>query len=364
MDEQRCSAPQVLKNLSTPSSQRKNLITDASDKPTQSSAVFNTDHLWQDLSTAEQEPFFEMIRHAQSARMEEQRCYLQPCRSTAATPVHNGGPLNNDLIGSKPIVFVNGESSYQAPLQHDQHSPLPGIGGKSEAKENAKNPKANFSVSPPYIIVNEGTPSSSRKSYCRSSSHPQIANADSSSTLTLPMSASFTPETEVRMNQNSQAQMTLKVSLSITPQPGFKNDYEIPEVFLTLGAPGDNVVIPLSPVFGRPLSLDVNLVPKTYSKSRHTSPRKASPRKAHSRPSSPYREKEHPVISGPNEREKLLAAPVSPEKESFFLNENMRTAKMHKATDVGADKCKEVHKKGKEKVEQGKGKGARKKDNK
>ncbi|MED6295220.1 hypothetical protein CHARACLAT_029442 [Characodon lateralis] len=158
--------------------------------------------------------------------------------------------------------------------------------------------------------------------------------------------------------------MTLKVSLSITPQPGFKNDYEIPEVFLTLGAPGDNVVIPLSPVFGRLLSLDVNLVPKTCSKSRHTSPRKASPRKAHSRPSSPYREKEHPVISGPNEKEKLLAGPVSPEKESFFLNENIRTAQMHKATDVGPDKCKGVHKKGKEKVEQGKGKGARKKDNK
>ncbi|XP_007572421.2 sialidase-like isoform X1 [Poecilia formosa] len=349
MDEQRCSAPQILKNLNTPSTECKNLINDASDKPPESSAIFNGPQHWQDLSAAEQEQFFDMIRHSQSARMEDQRCYLQPCHSTATTPVHNGGPLNNGLMGSKPIAFVNSKNPSQTLLQ-DQHSP--GTSRISEAKKNA---------SPPYIIVNEGTPATSRKSFRRSSSQPQIFDAESSSTLALPKSASFTPETEFRMDQNSQAQMTLKVSLSVTPQPGIKNDYQVPEVFLTLGAPGDNVVIPLSPVFGRPPSLDLNLVPKKDAKSRHNSPRMASPRKAHSRPSSPYREEERPITAGPNQKEKLLTCSVSPNKECFFMKKNIHSAQMHKGTDLGREKCQGVHKKGRERVEQGKGVG--KKDN-
>ncbi|XP_032444285.1 uncharacterized protein LOC116736118 isoform X1 [Xiphophorus hellerii] len=351
MDEQRCSAPQILKNLNTPSTEHKHLIHDASDKPPKSSAIFNAPQHWQDLSAAEQEHFFDMIRHSQSARMEDQRCYLQPCRSTAATPVHNGGPLNNGLMGSKPIAFVNSKNSSQAVRLQDQHSP--GTSRIFEAKKNA---------SPPYIIVNEGTPATSRKSFCRSSSQPQIFDADSSSILALPKSASFTPETEFRMDQNSQAQMTLKVSLSVTPQPGIKNDYLVPEVFLTLGAPGDNVVIPLSPVFGRPLSLDLNLVPKKDAKSRYNSPRMASPRKTHSRPSSPYREQEHPITKGPNQKEKLLTSSVSPNKECFFMKKNINPAQMHKETDLGRVKCQGVHKKGRDRVEQGKGVG--KKDNK
>lgn len=123
-------------------------------------------------------------------------------------------------------------------------------------------------------------------------------------------------------------------------------------------------MIPLSPVFGRPLSFDLNLIPKKDAKSRHNSPRKASPRRAHSRPSSPYRDKEHFVISGPNEKEKPLACPISPNEECFSVNEKMHSTQMYKATDLGGEKCKGVHKKGKEKVEQGKRKGPGKKDNK
>lgn len=42
-----------------------------------------------------------MISHAQSGRMEEQRCPLQPSRSTPATPTHNGSALNNVPTGQK-----------------------------------------------------------------------------------------------------------------------------------------------------------------------------------------------------------------------------------------------------------------------
>lgn len=47
MDEQRCSAPKILKNLNTPSTERKNLINDASDKLPKSSAIFNAPQHWQ-----------------------------------------------------------------------------------------------------------------------------------------------------------------------------------------------------------------------------------------------------------------------------------------------------------------------------
>ncbi|XP_015243929.1 PREDICTED: uncharacterized protein LOC107093406 [Cyprinodon variegatus] len=345
MDEQRCCAPQILKNLSTPSTQRKNLIIDASDKPEQSSLPFGTHKHWQDLSSAEQDQFFETIRHAQSARMEEQRCYLQPQQSLAPTPVHNGGPLNNGLLGSQLMTFANNENRGQGPRQEVQNSPMQGISGESKALKNAKNP--GFTVSPPYITLSEGTPITSRQSYGRSVSQPQMADAYSSTTMALSNSASAIPEAETEINQNPKTQMTLKVTLNITPQQGFKNDHQIPEVFLTLGAPGDNVVIPLSPIFGRQLSLDLNLVPKKDAKSEHNSPRKASPRKTEIRPSSPSWDKD-PLTTGLNDVEKPLACPVTPGKKAQMEEE----------------KYKGVHKKGKDKVEQGKGKGAGRKDNK
>ena len=42
-----------------------------------------------------------MISHAQGGRMDEQRCSLQPNRSTPVTPTHNGSALNNGPTGQK-----------------------------------------------------------------------------------------------------------------------------------------------------------------------------------------------------------------------------------------------------------------------
>lgn len=46
-----------------------------------------------------------MISHAQSGRMEEQRCSLQPSRSTPATPMRNGSALNNITTGQTNAWF-------------------------------------------------------------------------------------------------------------------------------------------------------------------------------------------------------------------------------------------------------------------
>lgn len=122
-----------------------------------------------------------------------------------------------------------------------------------------------------------------------------------------------------------------------------------PEVYLTLGAPGDNLMIPLSPVPGRPLSLNLNLVPKD-ARSRHCSPSRASPRKAHSRPASP-----NPGATSKAHAETSCPSPISPDEDCFSLIEKVHTAQLQKGMAQGGQQWK---------GEQGKGKGAGKKDKK
>lgn len=114
-------------------------------------------------------------------------------------------------------------------------------------------------------------------------------------------------------------------------------------------------MIPLSPAPGRPLSFNLNLIPKEEVKSRHCSPSHASPGKAHSRPSSP----------NPGETSKACPeSPLSPDEDCFSLIERVHTAQLQKGMFQGGQKCKGDPGKGREKAEQGKGKGVGKKDKK
>lgn len=79
------------------------------------------------------------------------------------------------------------------------------------------------------------------------------------------------------------------------------------------------MVIPLSPVPGRPLSLNLNLVPKEGSN-------RASPRQTRSRPSTPNRR----------------ASPIGPDEDCFSVIEKVHTAQLQKRATPG-----QKHKKGK-----------------
>ncbi|XP_071328266.1 cyclin-dependent kinase 12 [Trachinotus anak] len=353
MDEQRCSAPQIVQNSNS----------DTSDEAPRRSASLTrakTDKHQQEASPAEQEKFFKMISHAQSGRMEEQRCSLQPSRSTPATPTHNGSALNNVPTGAEADAFFKILASSQARRLDDQRvslPTLPGISGNSERKENTK---SGNPACPPHITVAESTPTTPRKDYSRPTSQPQTANTASGSPRSLPKSTSFTPETEYQKNLNSPAQVTVRVSMSFTPQQGQENADQsctFPEIFLTLGAPGDNLVIPLSPAPGRPLSFNLNLVPKEDVKSRHSSPNRASPRKSRSRPSSPNPGATSKAYE--HEQGRLVTSPISPDEDCFSLIEKIHTAQLQ-----GGQKYKGDPGKGREKADQGKGKGGGKKDRK
>ncbi|KAA8585241.1 hypothetical protein FQN60_003935 [Etheostoma spectabile] len=355
MDEQRCSLPHIFQNMGTPFTQRKeHPKSDALDKPPQrSSSYYRTkpEQHQQGASPAEQEQFLQMISHAQGGRMEEQRCSLQPSRSTPATPMHNGIALTSVATGADADEFLNIIAFSRGRWLDDQRVALPnlqGTCGNSGIKDNGKNAKAGIQVSPPHITVAESTPTTSRKDCSTPVSQSQMGYAESGSPRALPKSASFNTATEFQKKLNSPAQMTVRVSMSFTPEQGHRNINQpctFPEVFLTLGAPGDNLVIPLSPRPDRPLSFNLNLVPKDVE-SRHSSPSRASPRKAHSRPSSPNRHEQGSMTS-----------PISPDEDYFSLVEKVHTSQLQKGMTQGGQKGKGDPGKGREKAEQGKGGG-------
>lgn len=98
-----------------------------------------------------------------------------------------------------------------------------------------------------------------------------------------------------------------------------------PEVFLTFGAPGDKLVIPLSPAPDRPLSLNLNLVPKEDVKPMHCSTNCASPRKAHSRSSpNPATSKARKKASCAHEQKGSVTCPMSPKANRFSLMDKVQ----------------------------------------
>lgn len=267
MDEQRCSAPFIFQNMS-PSFQRKD-----SEKTRQRSASLTPDQTTQrpEISGAQEEQFLKMMKHAQKGRMEEQRCSLPS--STPASPKHNGSALTNKPLGADTDAFFRTIATSQSRRLDDQRAELPAIPRTSETKkqndfqrQNALYRKDSFSKSAPQITVTQSTPTSSRREFLRPVSQLETGHDSSTGQVTVRVSMSF-----------SSLQ-----GLASQEQPG-----QFPELFLTLGAPGDNLMIPLSPVPGRRLSLSLNLVPKEDGDFEQASPIHPSPKKSRSGQSSP-----------------------------------------------------------------------------
>ncbi|XP_061905903.1 uncharacterized protein LOC133651795 isoform X2 [Entelurus aequoreus] len=285
------------------------------------------------ISLANQLQFSKMLSHAQKGRMQDQRCSLQQSRSTPATPTHSHSSPNEVAAGAEADALFRMVASCQAGRLDEQRvtlSSLPGISGTpAKGKHDQSHVKT---VHAPIITVAESTPPISKGDIFRF--------PDAKSGCNLTKSASFNPETEYQKGLKSTSQMTVKVLMSFTPQMGHRNlnqQCTFPEVYLTLGAPGDNIVIPLSPKPGRPVCLNLNLVPKEDIKSTHSSPRKPG-----SRPSSPQPKaahNAHPGHSDSLEQGRSATSPISPQEDCFSLIEKVHTAHLQMGTTQGVHKC-------------------------
>ncbi|KAJ0044090.1 hypothetical protein NL108_005831, partial [Boleophthalmus pectinirostris] len=207
MDEQRCSAPFIFQNMS-PSFQCKD-----SDKALHRSSSLNrrknskkvckscsNNFYYFEISVAQQEQFFKIMKHAQKGRMEEQRCSLPS--STPVTPTHNGSALNNMGRGAETDVFSR---SPERQLNNQRADPpvLPRTSGTSTEKR-----KAVYTEDALPITVTQSTPTTSKKEFSRPLSMQQ-EYVEPTSLRSLPKSASYSQET-------SPVQLTVRVSMSFS----------------------------------------------------------------------------------------------------------------------------------------------------
>ncbi|XP_046894156.1 uncharacterized protein LOC124479451 [Hypomesus transpacificus] len=230
MDEQRCSAPHILQSLGTPSAQKKSHSrpdTQALDTglgplshAPQRSASFNpipkkerphsnTSHHQQ----TEQDKFFSMISHSQRDHMDEQRCSIDPSRSSPSTP------KNTSRIPTGPDSekFFKLLAKTQGRRLDDQRVSLPSLPGIQGTSRSAN---TKDSCVAPQNIRTEGSPVTLRKVQSRPVPHCQTFTKPVSPRGP-PRSASFSPASNYMNSQNPPAQVTLTLSMSFTPQQVF-----------------------------------------------------------------------------------------------------------------------------------------------
>nr|XP_055044350.1 uncharacterized protein LOC129430815 isoform X1 [Misgurnus anguillicaudatus]XP_055044360.1 uncharacterized protein LOC129430815 isoform X1 [Misgurnus anguillicaudatus]XP_055044370.1 uncharacterized protein LOC129430815 isoform X1 [Misgurnus anguillicaudatus]XP_055044377.1 uncharacterized protein LOC129430815 isoform X1 [Misgurnus anguillicaudatus] len=234
IDDQRCFAPQI--QLGSPAPPRKFQSRPLSESElTRGSTSFSSvseDH------GSDHDQFFSLIHHAQQRRMDDQRCSFEPSNHSSFIPICP----NNTPIGFKP---------------------------SSTGNQRERNPQ---------IILTPASPATPKKPDSRPAS-PILMLCDSEP---LPRSASFCPvsEKERLLYDDMPMQITFQISMRLPPHESCLS----PEVFLTIGQPGETIVLPLSFKPGRPVSLNVNPPKKHHSRS--TSPHGSPARQERGRPSS------------------------------------------------------------------------------
>ncbi|KAJ3600648.1 hypothetical protein NHX12_031626 [Muraenolepis orangiensis] len=406
MDEQRCSLPQIQSRETGSGPPRSASFSPGSDIERPKTTVDP-----QSVGTADQDRFLRMMDHAQHGRMDDQRCVLRPSRSAASTPRHGAhkSPQSTVPTGPDSESFFSLLANTQGRRLDDQRVSLPALpgvrnGGTTATDEASGSSQMFYMVSKvqgsrmdeqrcsaPNLYQNTGTPSGPHGSDASNGRPPQ-------------RSASFTPATDdlqaageqdnfFAMMNHVQRERMDDQRCTLTPSgstqnltgggpgiggtserkpkgggvvkadgQGLKNDRqpcEFPEVFLTLGPPGEQIIVPLSPSPGRPLSLNLNLVPKEMGDPMHASPNHASPRKARSRQSSPNKvacHKHKPKATGSHQSEpRKPVNAISPDDDYFSLIERVHAAHLQKGVGAGGDKGREEAAQGKRKAEQGKG---------
>ncbi|KAG5279247.1 hypothetical protein AALO_G00075690 [Alosa alosa] len=337
MDEQRCSAPAVVMMLGSDRLARKTYSRPASPtlglpedcKPPKRSSSFNVSSELESAKSStqgaeqaavDQEKFFTIMKHSQRGRMDEQRCSLNP--RERSSPVHTSSSTNK---GQDPDSLFKLLTNSQNRRLDDQRATLSPLPSPNVAKKNAavtahqlcESPRSPGSRSPL-----SRSPATHRKARSRPTS-PTQAEA---SHRPPPRSTTFCPVSDQDKKQylgTEATQVTFQVSMSFTPQQIRRmqeNECALPEVFLTLGPPGESIRVPLSPLPSRPSSLALS--PGSTPHPSGASPKRAHSRDRRPRPSSPCR-------APPK------SSPISPDEDYFSLIQRVHSTQIQKAAGRG-----------------------------
>ncbi|KAK7175230.1 hypothetical protein R3I93_002205 [Phoxinus phoxinus] len=336
MDDQSCSAPKI--QLGSPAPPKKSysqpvsLTNPPSESPRRSGSFSPSSEV---QNCVDQDQFFSLMHNSQHRRMDDQRCSFDPFKKPSPSPnIPNTNPTAED-----PEDLFNLLANFQRGRLDDQRVTLgasPGLQPSGIETKREKNKAA------PQIMLTPASPAAPKKA-CPDPSSPSLTACDSDTPgMPPPRSPSFCPasDRERLPNNDMSAQISFQISMRFPPHQthGVNNQpCTFPEVFLTIGQPGETIVLPLSPSPGRPISLNVN------HRSRSPSPRRSPARQTHSRPSSPQ----------PGD----TACPISPHEDYFSLIQRVHSAQLQQSNGPNrAEPSKEARK--------GKGKSSGKKEKK
>ncbi|XP_056609711.1 uncharacterized protein LOC130426789 [Triplophysa dalaica] len=174
---------------------------------------------------------------------------------------------------------------------------------------STENHKGGNKASTPQITLTPASPAVPQKAPPRSRS-PTLMLCDS------PL-RSYSPGSDEQrlLYDDMPMQITFQISMRFPPPEACGTNIhqcQLPEVFLTVGQPGETVVLPLNPKPGRPVSFSINPPKKHHYRS--ASPHRSPARHERGRSSSPNRVN--------------VTSPISPREDYFSLIQRVHTAQL------------------------------------
>ncbi|CAM4342661.1 unnamed protein product [Leuciscus chuanchicus] len=311
MDDQSCSAPKI--QLGSPAPPKKTYSqpvspTNPPSESTRRSGSFSPSSEVQNC--IDQDQFFSLVHHSQHRRMDDQRCSFDPFRKSSSSP---NSPNANPTAEDSEDLF-NLLANFQRGRLDDQRVTLGALPGLQPSRIETKRETIKAA---PQIMLTPASPAPPKKA-CPSPSSPSLTVCDSDTPgRPPPTSPSFCPasDRERLPYDDMSAQISFQISMRFAPHQthGVNNQpCTFPEVFLTIGQPGETIVLPLSPRPGRPISLNVN--PPKNHRSRSPSPHRSPAKQTRSRPSTP-----HPGDT---------ASSISPHEDYFSLIQRVHSAQL------------------------------------
>ncbi|XP_063073778.1 uncharacterized protein LOC134464230 [Engraulis encrasicolus] len=190
-----------------------------------------------EMAVADQEKFVSIMKHSQRGRMDDQSCSMQFINRRSA-----------DTNKDDPEHIIDLMAKSQSRRLDDQRATMP-ISPKVGKKDSSPSPSTSHSC------LGSRSPVPLRRAHSRPTTPTP---PDASGARAAPRSATYCPMSDHDKMQDLANQTTQMQQMQ-------ERQCALPEVFLTLGPPGESVRVPLSPMpsprLSRPASLLLNISP-------------------------------------------------------------------------------------------------------